>query len=188
MRRLGLTILLVAALATSGCLGSVKPAKIPDSDLQEHGWEQTRKDQASVANGLGERVVFVYQPSGSDRAGVSTISANDVPVFDESTLLPRLIQLIEKRRDIELNKTGQRELQLNNLDATVTADVYDVKGAPADANALLFTPPCSSFAAVLAYGTTGGGSDGGGFFGGGSEDGTSYYNQAVKVAKDVECA
>lgn len=195
MRRSLLAIALVASVALTGCLGSVEPAKIPQQTLDEHGWEQTREDRAEIASGLGERVILSYQ--GGNTRGVTTVSANDVPVFDESSLLPVLVEQVERQQGVKLEETGEREIQLNNLDTTVTATVYDVKEGPADAKAVVFTAPCSSFAAVLAWGATGSGSDGGGGLPGpipgvddGSQDSSNdtAYQEAIDVARDVVCS
>lgn len=198
MRRAPLAILLVAALTTTGCLGSIDPARIPQATLDDHSWAEANEDRASVAGGLGERVILTYEPAGGPYAGVAVISANDVPIFDESQLLPRLIEKVEERQNVQLEENGSRQLSLTNLDTSVQATVYDVKGAPADAQAVLFTAPCSAFAAVLAYGTTesrdgGGGlpTPGGDLLGQESssqdDDGSTAYDEAVTVAQDVTC-
>lgn len=195
MQRSLLALALVASVSLTGCLGSVEPAKIPQQTLDEHGWEKTREDRAEIAGGLGERVILSYR-EGNTR-GATTVSANDVPIFDESSLLPVLIEQVERQQGVKLEETGEREIQLNALDATVTATVYDVKEGPADAKAVVFTAPCSSFAAVLTWGTTGSGSDGGGGLPGpitgvddGSQDssGDTAYDEALEVARDVVCS
>lgn len=186
MDRAWLVAALALVLVTTGCLGSAQAAHVPAEDAEAKGWEETGSTSETVAMGLAEKKSRDYAPSsGTPRAGVTVVSATDVPLFDESRFIPDAIERLEQQYGVDFEESGTTQLQLANLDATVTATVYDVKGGPSEAQAVLFEAPCSSFVVTAAWGTTGSGG-GGGLFGG-SSDGESYYEQAKDVARHVTC-
>ncbi len=192
MRRTSLAVGLTLLMLTTGCigLGSVSPAEVPGQDAQDQGWEKTNEDVQSFAMGLGERVSKQYRPQeSSNRGAVSVETTNDVPLFDEGELLPQAIERMEENHNIELEKNGTRSIELANMEGGVTADVYDIKGGPADGKAIVFTVPCDPFVAVIGFGTTPSDDGGGGGLLGGESTttGTNYYEQSVEVARHVTC-
>ncbi len=192
MRRSLIAIGLTLMMVTTGCLGlgSVNPAEVPSQDAQDQGWEKTEETADSYAMGLGERAEKRYQPQDNpNRGAVSVNTANDIPFFDESELLPRAIDRMEERYNIELNKTGTRSVELANMEGAVTADEYTMENGPAEGKAITFTAPCDPFVAVIAFGTTpdDGGDDGGILGGSSSTTQTNYYEESVEVARHVTC-
>lgn len=193
MRRSLIAVGLTLLMMTTGCLGlgSVTPGEVPSQDAQDQSWEKTNEDVQSFAMGLGERVSKQYRPQeNSNRGAVAVETTNDVPLFDEGELLPQAIDRIEERYNLELEKNGTRSIELANMEGGVTADVYDLKNAPAEGKAIVFTAPCDPFVAVIGFGTTpddGGG--GGGILGSDSSTttGPNHYEQAVELARHVTC-
>lgn len=174
MRKLVPLVLLAATL--SGCIGSVTAARIPSSTLDDQGWSRTDTSSRSMAFGLAELKVRDYRSDGGF-AGATVASMNNAPIVnEEKRVLPLAIKRIEKSRDVNLVKTGTRQMDLVNLDTTVTADVYRVENAPGDAKAVIFTPPCDPFVIVVGYGSTGGGIVAG-----------ASYEDARNVVRHVIC-
>ena len=183
-------IALLLALLTPGCLGSVTPAEIAPSALQQNNWRESSRSTQSVALGLGEVVQIEYgerAPAVSQFAsGIILVTANNVPLLTEARFIPQALERVEQQRGVEFVATGSRSLSLTNLGASITGTEYDIRGAVAPAKALVITPDCSDFVVVAAFGVVETGGSGGGIFGGGSS-GTRPYDRALQVAAAVTC-
>lgn len=180
MRRAALLAVGLLLPLTSGCLGSVQPAEIPASTLNQKGWQEHSTTSQSLAAGLGEKVTKEYRKSGgSQLTAVLVVSANDVPILDESRFIPQAIERIEQQRNIQLDKQGTTPLELPNLGGTsITADEYRFQKGTTTGKAVLFTPSCGPFVVVAGYGVTGAG---------GISGTSSTYAQAQDVARTVDC-
>jgi hypothetical protein len=178
MRRRLLVATVAAAALAAGCV-SVSAAGVPEDDLNQNGWQQHSKSTESVAMGTAELVTTEYrQNSDTGITGVIVVTAPDVPLYDESNRLPQAIEQVEQKRNIELTKTGQTDVSLTNLNATVTADEYDFEKDGAQGKLALFDAPgCDDFVVVAGHGVT----DPAGL---GSE---ATYSEARDVAAAVAC-
>ena len=180
-RSVWLAILLLASL-TAGCLGNVEPAEIPEEAYEERGWQKTRDDTQSLALGLVEVVIREYSdPQGF--SGITLATAPDFPFIDEENdLIPLALDRVEEDQGVEFVPIGTRTLQLANIGGQVTANEYDVRGKGVPAKAVIFSPSCNDFVAVVAYGVST--SSDGGLFGG---SGTSLYKEAQEISRRVVC-
>lgn len=183
MNRTALLLGLIVSSGLAGCLGSVEPARIPQQSLQENGWSQTKSTSDNLVWGLGDLEIRDYEPE-SGFAGATVATVNDVPLVDEEErLLPRAIERIEERRDVNLSKIGTERITLVNVGSTIEATEYEVQGAPGPARALVFTPTCAPFVAVASYGLQTSG-DGGVF---GSDEERTPYQEAKDIGRHVAC-
>lgn len=181
MTRALLAGLFTLSLLMTGCVGSIDPARLPADTLEDHGWEQTRATNGEVAGGAAHSALYTYHGNASQ--GIAVLSANDVPFVDEASLLPALLEEVEAQDGVGFNKTGERNLTLSRLNTSITAQQYRVTNASeGEANALMFTPPCTAFVAVLGWGVneTGEQADG-------TQARTSPYMETLQVASNVVC-
>lgn len=181
MRKATIAVLLVAGMATAGCLGSVNGAKISQSTLNENGWSKTSDKTDGVAMGLGELVNREYRPSSSSQGtGAIVATTNNVPVLDESRFIPKAIERVEKQRNIDLQKSGTTEVSLPELGVdAIDAQLYTFQKSGANGKLILFTPDqCSGFVVAAGYGITGGG---------GIAAPSPTYQTAKDVARGVVC-
>jgi hypothetical protein len=153
-RRLLVATVALAALA-AGCL-SVSAAEVPEEDLNANSWQEHSESRETVAMGMAEVVTTEYRPSNdAGVTGVIVATAPNVPIYDESNLLPRAIEQVEQKRNIDLTKTGQTDLSLSNLDVQTSADVYDFEKNGAQGQLVPFEAPgCDDFVVVAGYGIT----------------------------------
>ncbi len=148
-------VLLGLLLSTTGCLGlgGVDPAFVPANDLPP-SWSEDDRVSQGIAYGLGELETISYS-TNDGFAGVTVATMNDVPFVDErSRAVPAAIEQIEKRYGVTLEESGETTIELDNQESQVQATVYDVRGAPTDAKAVMFDIDCDPFVLVLGYGTT----------------------------------
>lgn len=181
MERAGLVALLLVLPALTGCLGSVEPATIPQSTLSEKNWELAKTDEQSIAMGLGQLVTKDYRPrsgggplgGGTKMSGAIVATSNDVPVLDETRFIPRAIEKVEKRRNIDLKEAGTTELDLPNVGGgtTVTAQLYTFTKSGIQGKAALVTPACGPFVVAVGYGVVA----------------ENIYREAKNVARHVKC-
>lgn len=179
MRRLLLLALVAAAGLAAGCLG-VTAAEIPEDERNERNWHESSSKEETVAFGLAELVTKEYRPDGGvGITGITVASAPDVPLYDETNLLPRAIEQVENERGITLEDTGEDAgLSLTNLDSEVDADIYRFEKNGAEGRLVLFDAPgCDSFVVVAGYGVT----DPAGI------SGEATYGQARDLAATVDC-
>lgn len=174
MRRLLLAASLAAVVLLAGCLGSVEPATIDESSLQNQGWSEQSRSSDSLFLGMGDLVRVEYGPSGgADFAGATVATVNDLPVVDEEEqVLPRAIEQVEEQEGVKFTQPSERSLDLAQMGTTVSATEYVVEGAPAPAKAVIFTPDCPDFVIVAGFGTT---------------SPANFYNDARNVVRGVVC-
>lgn len=168
----------VAAALGAGCLG-VTAAEIPEDERNDENWQETSSERQSVAFGMAELVTKEYRPNNDvGVTGITVASAPDVPIYDETNLLPRALEQVEQKRGIELTKSGTTTLSLSNLGADTSADVYRFEKNGAQGRLVLFDAPgCDSFVVVAGYGIT----DAAGL----SDETT--YGEARDLASTVTC-
>lgn len=174
-----LLALVAAAGLAAGCLG-VTAAEIPEDERNDRNWHESSSKEETVAFGLAELVTKEYRPdSGVGITGVTVASAPDVPIYDETNLLPRAIEQVEEKRGITLEKTDETaSLSLTNLDAEVDAPIYRFEKGGAQGRLVLFDAPgCDSFVVVAGYGVT----DPAGV------SGEATYGEARNLAATVDC-
>lgn len=181
--RAPIAVVLVGLVLTTGCLGSVTPASIPDPAVQEADWEETTRSEESVAMGLGQIVTIEYHPQQNSRlAGVAVATANDVPILDETRFIGDALEDVEAQYNIELTETGSEPIQLANLGTGVDATLYRVEdqSSPGEGKAILFVVPCDDFVVVIGWGPH---EESSRFLG---EDVPSYQD-ARSLARQVAC-
>lgn len=172
MRRHLLVAALVAAVSLSGCLGSVTPATVPQSTLDDEGWVEKDSTSDSLFLGVGSVERRNYGPPGDDFTGATVATVSDLPVIDErEQLLPRAIENVEEERGVSFEDPTSKSVQLTNMDQEAPATEYDVKGAGGPAKALVITPNCEPFVVAAGFGTTIG----------------DRYQTAKTVVKGVQC-
>lgn len=178
MRRLMLLAIVVAAGLAAGCLG-VTAAEIPEDERNSANWQETSSEEETVAFGLAELVTKEYRPNSDlGVTGATVASAPDVPLYDESNLLPRALEKVEQERGIDLTHTGETTLSLTNLGADTDADLYRFEKDGAQGRLVLFDAPgCDSFVVVAGYGVT----DPAGI------SGEATYGEARDLARTVAC-
>lgn len=179
MHRAGWLAIVLLMPLTAGCLGSVTPAEIPASTLNQKNWVEHSSSSEALVAGIGEKVTTEYRKSGgSQLSAVLVVSANDIPILDERRFIPQAIERIEQQRNIQLDKSGTTDLQLSNLGGTqITADEYRFQKGSAKGKAVVFTPSCGPFVVVAAYGVT----DPAGL------TTSTTYGEARDVARAVSC-
>lgn len=179
MHRAGWLAIVLLMPLTAGCLGSVTPAEIPASTLNDEGWTEHSSSSGALAAGIGEKVTKEYRPTNDQgTTAVLVVSANDIPILDESRFIPQAIERIEDQRKIDLNRQGTVSLDLVNFDTPVDADEYTFQKGGANGKALVFTPDCDPFVVVAAYGITGAG---------GFDATTKTFQEAKNVSSHVVC-
>lgn len=178
MRRLMLLAFVVAAALGAGCLG-VTAAEIPEDERNAKNWQETSSERQTVAFGMAELVTKEYGPNNDvGVTGATVATAPDVPIYDETNLLPRALEQVEQKRNIELTQSGTTTLSLSNLGADTDADVYRFEKNGAQGKLVLFdAPSCDAFVVVAGYGIT----DPAGI----SDETT--YGEARDLARTVAC-
>lgn len=181
MRKPWWIVVLVASLLTTGCLGSVSPARIDQGTLDDKGWRETDTTEESVAMGLGQIVTKDYrQRGGQEGTGAIVATTNDVPILDESRFIPDAIEQIEQQRNIQLERSGETTVSLPTLGVDeINAQLYTFQKSGASGKAILFTPDqCSDFVVTVGYGITGAA---------GISGIEKTYNEAKDIARNVVC-
>lgn len=187
MLRATVVFLTALTVLTSGCLGSVDPATIPEDTLDQNNWTERDRNEEGIAGGLAPATLVDYGPRGTTSglgAGITVATTVNLPIVDERKLLPLALDHVEKEKGIEFANPVSRAIVVQAAGGSITATEYDIRGAPVPGKGLVYTLDCNDFAVVAAWGAdvkTGSG----GLFGGDRSE--TLYDAAVRISRSVTC-